>query len=150
MSKNLNELVSGEALPDSKWITVDQSMIDQFADATRDHQWIHVDPKKCQAQSPFGTTIAHGLLSTSLMPSVFYGLIELDSTSQTLLNYGIDSLRFLEPVRVNDRIRYRNVLHSVEQKPTGSLYRFDCQVEIENREKPAMVGRFLMLLVQAD
>lgn len=148
MAKNLNALTEGETLPSSDWISVDQATIDRFAEATDDHQWIHVDQDKCQKQSPFKTTIAHGLLSTALMPSVFYTLIELDASRQTLLNYGIDSLRFLEPVRANDKIRYHVQLHSKEQKNSGVLFRFDTQVEIQGREKHAMVGRFLMLLVE--
>lgn len=147
MAKTLIELNEGDSLGVTQWVKIDQPMIDAFADATGDHQWIHVDEARCATQSPFKMPIAHGLLSTSLMPKVFYELISLDSTKQTLLNYGMDTLRFLEPVRVNDRIRYHVVLEAKEQKQSGVLYRFNCQVEIDGREKPAMVGKFLMLLV---
>ena len=146
-SKLLTELTPGDSVGCSEWMTITQQQINLFADATGDHQWIHVDQDRCSSQSPFGTTIAHGLLSTSTMPKVFYELIKLDSNTQTLLNYGIDELRFLEPVRVNDSIRYHVSLHSKESKKSGILYRFDCQVEIKNNDKPAMVGRFLTLLV---
>lgn len=147
MSKDLLSLTEGEELGSSAWVQVDQSKIDKFADATGDFQWIHVDQDRCQKESPFGTTIAHGLLSASLMPAIFYDLISLDPTTQTLLNYGSDSIRFLEPVRVDDLIRYNVKLSAKEQKSTGLLFKFDCEVQIKDREKPAMVGRFLMLLV---
>ncbi|WJG10750.1 MaoC family dehydratase [Aliiglaciecola sp. LCG003] len=150
MGKNLSQLEDGEDLGSTDWLTISQQMINEFADATGDHQWIHVDPQRCAEQSPFKKTIAHGLLSTSLMPKVFYKLIQLDAKQQTLLNYGMDSLRFLESVRVDDRIRYHVKLDSTEVKNSGILYRFDCQVEIENREKPAMVGKFLMLLISGE
>ncbi|MFA3790057.1 MaoC family dehydratase [Aliiglaciecola sp. SL4] len=148
MSKSLINLVEGDELGHTDWITIDQEIINQFADATKDHQWIHVDQERCEKESPFGMPIAHGLLSTALMPNAFYQLIKLNPTKQTLLNYGVDSLRFLEPVRVNDRIRYQVSLDSKTTKSTGVLYRFNTQVEIENREKPAMIGKFLMLLIQ--
>ena len=147
MAKSLESLTAGESLGHSQWVEIDQGLINRFADATEDHQWIHVDQARCQRHSPFGTTIAHGLLSTALMPKVFYELIELDSSRQTLINYGIDSLRFLEPVRSGQSIRYLVTLHSRETKSSGVLYRFDCQVQIQGVEKLAMVGRFLMLLV---
>lgn len=147
MTKQLQDLQAGDDLGCSDWITLDQSTINQFADATGDQQWIHVDQARCAKFSPFGTTIAHGLLSTALMPSVFYSMIALDSSKQTLLNYGVDTLRFLEPVKVDSRIRYKVKLASTQQKSTGVLYRFDSEVEIEGTEKPAMVGCFLMLLV---
>lgn len=147
MAKSLTQLQAGEQLGTTEWIEIGQKKINDFADATGDQQWIHVDQNRCKAQSPFGTTIAHGLLSTSLMPNVFYQLISLDPTKQTLLNYGMDTLRFLEPVRVNDSIRYHVSVDSIQQKSTGTLYRFECSVEIKNRDKPAMVAKFLMLLV---
>lgn len=148
MAKSLTELKEGEQLGHTTWIHIDQQKVDDFANATGDQQWIHVDQQRCEKESPFGTTIAHGLLSTSLMPKVFYQLIELDANKQTLLNYGMDTLRFLEPVRVNDNIRYHVTLDSRQIKTSGVLYRFDCTVEIENRDKPAMVGKFLMLLIE--
>lgn len=147
MATDLLSIQEGDDLGNSDWITVDQGKIDSFAQATGDLQWIHVDPERCARESPFGMTIAHGLLSTSLMPCVFYDLIALDPTTQTLLNYGTDSIRFLEPVRVNDRIRYKVNLQSKQQKPSGTLFKFACEVEIDGREKPAMVGVFLMLLL---
>lgn len=149
MAMNIADLQDGDRLGTSEWVEITQAIVDQFANATNDHQWIHVDPQRCAKESPFKTTIAHGLLSTALMPSLFYKLIDLDDSKHTLLNYGMDSVRYLEPVRVGDSIRYHVVLDSKEQKSSGVLYRFNTSVEILNRDKPAMVGTFLMLLVSA-
>jgi acyl dehydratase len=149
MGKELLAIEVGEVLPASPWMCIDQAKINEFANATGDKQWIHVDPVRCASESPFLTTIAHGFLSTALMPDVFYPMISLDSSKQTLLNYGMDKLRFLEPVRVNDEIRYKVKLESKEQKNTGVLFRFACEVEIKNRLKPAMIGTFLSLLISA-
>lgn len=146
MSKDLLSLTEGEDLGNSAWVKIDQDRINQFAQATGDFQWIHVDEKRCEKESPFKSTIAHGLLSASLMPAVFYDLISLDTETQTLLNYGSDAIRFLEPVRVNDLIRYRVKLREKQQKASGTLFKFDCEVDIQGRDKPAMVGCFLMLL----
>lgn len=147
MAKDLLSLNEGDDLGTSPWLLVDQKRIDQFAEATGDFQWIHVDQARCAKESPFRTTIAHGLLSASLMPAIFYDLISIDSRTQTLLNYGSDGIRFLEPVRVDDQIRYAVKLKEKQQKATGTLYKFDCEVQIQGRDKPAMVGCFLMLLV---
>lgn len=144
---DLLSLVEGSELGTSEWILIDQQKINEFAQATDDHQWIHVDEKRCAKESPFKSTIAHGFLSATLMPSVFYPMLEMPPGNHSLLNYGVDNIRFLEAVRVNDRIRYQIKLASREAKATGYLFRFSCTVEIENREKPAMVGTFLTLLV---
>jgi acyl dehydratase len=149
MGRELMAIEVGEILPASPWMSIDQTKINEFAKATGDNQWIHIDPLRCASESPFKTTIAHGLLSTALMPAAFYPMISLDSSKQTLLNYGMDKLRFLESVRVNDEIRYKVTLESKEQKNTGFLFRFACEVEIKNRAKPAMIGTFLSLLIGA-
>jgi acyl dehydratase len=146
MAKGLLEIELGEELAPSTWLKIDQERINLFADATGDHQWIHVDPKRCARESPFKTTIAHGYLSVTLMPESFYHMVQLDSASQTVLNYGIDKIRFLEPVRVDDEIRFVSFLASKEKKPLGTLFSFDTQIEIKGRDKPAAVGKFLMIL----
>ena len=150
MAKNIAELEVGETLVPGPWLKIDQKMIDDFAAATRDHQWIHVDAARCKAYSPFKSTIAHGLLSTALMPAVFYEMVEIDGNSQTLLNYGIDNVRYLEPVKVDSEIRYKVLLGAKQHKSSGTLFSFDCEVEIKGNDKPAMVGSFLMLLVQGQ
>jgi acyl dehydratase len=149
MVKRLLELSTDESLPASDWIQISQTDIDLFAQATGDHQWIHVDPDRCANESPFKTTIAHGYLTVTLMPNAFYQMFAPDPNFKTILNYGVDKIRFLEPVRVNDLIRFVSTLIKVEQKSSGCLFYFDTVAEIQGRGKPAMKGTFLMLLVGA-
>ncbi|MCC2615220.1 MaoC family dehydratase [Aestuariibacter halophilus] len=141
----LLELQPDQPLPPSPWVTIDQAMIDQFAQVTGDHQWIHVDEQRCAKESPLGCTIAHGLLTTALMPGLFYQQVFIDEKRDSVLNYGMDNVRYLEPVRVNDRIRYHSCLKATENKPRGVLFRFTTTVEIDWRDKPAMIGEFLLL-----
>jgi acyl dehydratase len=146
MRKKLVELVIGDQLTPSLWMQISQKDIDLFAKATGDHQWIHVDAQRCAKDSPFKTTIAHGYLTVTLMPNAFYEMIEPDVNNQTLLNYGVEKIRFLEPVRVNDEIRFVSTLVKCEQKSSGKLFYFETEAQIKSREKPAMIGTFLMLL----
>lgn len=150
MLKTLLELQVGEQLPVSDWRVITQGDIDLFAKATGDHQWIHVDPTRCARDSPFKSTIAHGYLTVTLMPNAFYHMFAADPHYPTILNYGVDKIRFLEPVRVNDKIRFVSTLERVEQKSTGKLFYFSTKVDIEGRAKPALQGIFLMLLVGAS
>ena len=120
-----------------------------FAKATGDHQWIHTDAPRCAKESPFKTTIAHGYLTVTLMPRAFYKMFKADENNQTTLNYGVEKLRFLEPVRVNDEIRYVSKLVKFEQKSSGILFYFSTEAQIKNRDKPAMVGIFMTLLAGA-
>lgn len=149
MTKKLLALTVGEELPVGDWISISQDDINLFAKATNDHQWIHIDPQRCEKESPFKTTIAHGYLTVTLMPNSLYQSIEPDPEYQSLLNYGVDKIRFIEPVRVNDRIRFISTLIKLEQKNSGKLFYFETIAEIEGREKPAMKGVFLTLLVGA-
>ena len=135
-------------LPETAWFKITQQKINEFALATGDHQWIHLDKERCAKESPFGTTIAHGFLSASLMPMMFEQVITVDPSRNTMLNYGIDSLRFLEPVRVDDEIRYQFKVTDIEEKPTGRLFKVAAQVMIKDRDKPALVGTFLTLLIE--
>ncbi|MFQ3237155.1 MAG: acyl dehydratase [Paraglaciecola sp.] len=147
MPKNLLTLAVNEQLTPSDWLLIDQTRINLFAQATGDQQWIHVDEVRCAKDSPFKSTIAHGFLTVTLMPEAFYHMIELDTATQTLLNYGVETIRFLEPVRVNDQIRFVSTLIKTEYKASGQLFYFSTQAQINNREKPAFIGTFLMLLV---
>ncbi|MGK0269147.1 MAG: acyl dehydratase [Paraglaciecola sp.] len=149
MNKKLLELTLGEQLPIGDWISISQADINLFADATNDHQWIHVDQQRCKKESPFGTTIAHGYLTVTLMPNSLYQSIEPDPVNKSLLNYGVDKIRFVEPVRVDDRVRFISTLIKTEQKASGMLFYFETIAEIEGRDKPAMKGVFLTLLVGA-
>jgi acyl dehydratase/putative sterol carrier protein len=127
----------------SKWVTVDQQHIDLFADATGDHQWIHVDPEAARA-GPFGGTIAHGYLSLSLLPVLLSDVIEV--SDQTMgVNYGIDRLRFTAPVPSGSDVRAHARLLSAEPKGDGILYKVGVRIEVRGQEKPAMVGEVLFL-----
>ena len=147
MAITLLDLTVDQILPASSWTQITQQNVNTFADATGDHQWIHIDVERCKKESPFKQTIAHGFLSASLMPRAFEEVIQPHNEIASVLNYGINSLRFLEPVRVGDKVRYAFKVANIEQKPLGKLFTFDCAVEIEGRDKPALVGQFLMLAI---
>lgn len=146
--EQLDEYI-GKEVGVSDWLTIDQKRINQFADATGDHQYIHVDPERA-AQTPFGTTIAHGFLTTSLMPLMGYeGALKLDNSVMGI-NYGFDKLRFINPVKVNSKIRGRFTLLSAEQKkPKHYLLKHGVTVEIEGEEKPALIAEWLGMTVVA-
>jgi acyl dehydratase len=127
----------------SEWWTVEQQHIDRFADATGDHQYIHVDPERA-AKGPFGTTVAHGYLSLSLLPRLLDDLIEV-SDAGTGINYGIEKVRFTAPVPSGSRVRLKAKLLGAERRAGGVLYRIGAEVEIENQERPALVGEVLYL-----
>lgn len=131
----------------SKWFTIGQAQIDMFADATHDHQFIHVDTEKAK-QTPFGTTIAHGFLSLSLLSAIAYDAsINLENTVMGL-NYGFDKIRFLQPVKVNSRVRGRMTLSKVvEKRPGEFLFSWDVTVEIESEEKPALSAQWLTMAI---
>jgi acyl dehydratase len=131
----------------SDWIEVDQARINQFAEATGDHQYIHVDPERA-AQTPFGSTIAHGFLTMSLMVVMGYeASIKLENSVMGI-NYGFDKLRFINPVKVGSRIRGRFVLLSAEEKkPNHYLLKHGVTVEIEGAEKPALIAEWLGMTV---
>ncbi len=138
----------GEEVGVSDWVLVDQAMIDDFARMTGDHQWIHVDQARARKESPFGDTIAHGYLTVSLMTRLSYEIGAWPDHLGAIINYGIDRLRFLSPVKVGSRVRLRSVLGAVEDRPDGSLLlRNNAQIEIEGVEKPALVADTLVLLV---
>lgn len=141
---DLHSLVGAE-LGVSDWLLIDQERVNAFADATLDHQFIHVDEEKA-AMTPFGGTIAHGFLTLSLLPYF------LDSSSVPIegtlmaVNYGTDKVRFLQPVKVGSRIRARTVLAAADERRPGQwLLKETVTIEIEGEEKPAMVAEALML-----
>jgi acyl dehydratase len=137
----------GRELPPSEWLTIDQERINAFADATLDHQFIHVDAEKA-AKTPFGTTIAHGYLTMSLV-SWFAAQCGIRPEGAIMaINYGSDRVRFLQPVRVNSRIRARAKMQEVEEKAPGQiLLKTRFTIEIEGEEKPAMVADILSLFI---
>ena len=135
----------GEELGTSEWVEVTQERVDQFAEATGDHQWIHVDVEKAAA-GPFGGTIAHGYLTLSLVPwlgSQVFGL----ETPGAKLNYGVNKVRFPNPVRVGKRIRLHVTMGDVTEIPAGRQLTLVHKVEIEGEEKPACVAETVALLL---
>lgn len=135
----------GKELGCSEWLTIDQDRINLFAEATGDFQFIHVDPAKA-AQTPFGGTIAHGFLSLSLIPKLMEDLLVLPEGLKMVVNYGLDSVRFVQPVKVNSRVRLKVELNDVtEKKPGQWLLKAIATLEIEGEEKPAFVAEPLSL-----
>ncbi|KWT13917.1 MULTISPECIES: MaoC family dehydratase [Pseudomonas syringae group] len=129
----------------SDWLLIDQERINLFAEATGDHQFIHIDPVKA-AQTPFGATIAHGFLSLSLIPKLMEGIMVLPEGLKMAVNYGMDSVRFVQPVVVNSRVRLKVELMEVtEKKPGQWLLKATATLEIEGQAKPAFVAEPLTL-----
>jgi acyl dehydratase len=137
---------TGEEIGISDWLTVDQARIDAFAEATEDRQFIHTDAVAA-AQTPFGGTIAHGFLSLSLLSRMGAEVMLIPDGVKMAVNYGLDRVRFLAPVRSGKRVRGRFVLDSVEEKAPGQmLMRHTVTVEIEGQDKPALTAIWLTLL----
>ena len=138
---------AGEEVGVSSWMTIDQARIDAFAEATEDRQFIHVDPEAA-AQSPFGGTVAHGFLSLSLLSRMGAEAMLVPDGMTIAINYGLDRVRFLAPVRSGKRVRGRFTLDSVEEKAPGQvLLRHNVTVEIEGEEKPALSVVWLALII---
>jgi acyl dehydratase len=129
--------LAGSDLGTSEWIEVTQERINTFADATGDHQWIHVDPEKA-AEGPFGAPIAHGYLTLSLFIPLFTELLDVQGV-KTKVNYGLNKVRFPSPVKVGSRIRLVGKLAEVEEVPGGVQITVDGTIEIEGAAKPAAV-----------
>ncbi|RDK06540.1 MaoC family dehydratase [Cupriavidus lacunae] len=138
----------GRELGTSDWVLVDQARIDAFAQCTGDRQWIHVDVERAKRESPFGATIAHGYLTLSLLASlaIEIGLIPGDASSG--LNYGLDKVRFMAPVKAGSRVRSRVTLLSVEDKGDGRyMVKMANELQIDGASKPALLAETLALLV---
>ncbi|MET9063692.1 MaoC family dehydratase [Streptosporangium sandarakinum] len=138
----------GEHLGHTEWRPVTQERVDGFADATDDHQWIHVDPERAK-DGPFGTTIAHGYLSLSLLPSFMAELVRVDGLAMGI-NYGLDKVRFPAPVPVGARIRAGAELLDVKGTPAGYLAKVRMTVEVEGGKRPVCVAETLSLYVPAE
>jgi acyl dehydratase len=145
--KDLPESIGRELGP-GEWHEVTQTQVDLFAEATGDHQWIHVDPERA-AQGPFGGTIAHGYLTLSLLPKLNWELWTITGTAMGV-NYGSDKVRFLTPVKVGARVRLRVKVLAVDARPDGSLLiKNEATVEVEGSDKPALIAQTLSLAVPA-
>ncbi|WP_420552974.1 MaoC family dehydratase [Tenacibaculum aiptasiae] len=147
--ENLDALHSlkGKSLPVGEWFTVTQKMINDFANATLDKQWIHVDEEKAAKYSPTGTTIAHGFMSVSMLSELISDLIEIKSVKMGL-NYGLNKVRFPNSVPVNSQLRLVSSLKEIEDFSNGKKLTFDCLVEIKGQEKPACVAEFIFVLLE--
>ncbi len=141
---DLDELraATGQVLGPSDWITVDQAQIDAFADATGDHQWIHVDPERA-VSGPFGTTIAHGFLTLSLMPVMLGSLYRVDGVRMGV-NYGLNKVRFPSPVPVDSRLRTTAQIAEVGDVAGGAQLVLATTIEREGGEKPVCAAEFLV------
>jgi acyl dehydratase len=136
----------GEEIGVSDWLTIDQNRIDEFAEATEDRQFIHVDPDAA-ARTPFGGTVAHGFLSLSMLSRMAADAMLVPDSIKMAVNYGLDRVRFIAPVRSGRRIRGRFRLDSVEEKAAGQyLMRHTVTVEIEGENKPALTAEWLGLI----
>ena len=138
----------GQELGVTEWMTIDQERIDGFADFTGDHQWIHVDVERARRESPFGSTIAHGYLTLALAAAWQYELGIVPAGVSQALNYGLDRVRFVAPVKVGARIRDRVVLLAAEQQKKGRLLlKTRNTIEIEGETKPALIAETHSLLL---
>lgn len=133
----------GTKLCPGPWLVMEQDRINAFADATGDHQWIHVDTSRA-ANGPFGATIAHGYLTLAMVPQLLAGILTVTGRSSGV-NYGLEKVRFINPVREGARIRMSGSILSAGPRSGGMQYRLELVIELEGAEKPAMVGEFIVL-----
>ncbi len=137
----------GQEIGVSDWMTVDQPMIDAFAELTGDRQWIHIDVERAAREAPAGSTIAHGLLTLSLLPMMRGEIGVIPEGTGRSINYGYDKIRFLSPTKPGARIRTRVILSAVTTRGEGFLIDTRNTVEIEGEDKPAMIADSLTLLL---
>jgi acyl dehydratase len=145
--ENLSEFAAaqGSQFGPTDWIKISQDRINLFADATEDHQWIHVDPERA-ANGPFGSTIAHGLLTLSLLPHFSHQLYRVDNVAMAI-NYGYDKVRFISPVKVGANVRARGELTSVNRLGVAVQAIMTITVEIEGSEKPGAVAESIVRFI---
>ncbi len=144
--KSVEDFLQQAKLPlgTSEWLTVDQQMIDKFAEATLDFQWIHVDSKRIVEESPYGAAIAHGYLVLSLIPHFLNSIYEVKNLDR-IVNYGIDKMVYRSPVSVGSRLRMKAFLKSAKDLGEICLANIQCEFEIEGREEPVLEGNIKYL-----
>ena len=135
----------GQELGVSEWLEINQAMVDAFAQATGDHNWIHVDVARAKREMPGGSTIAHGYLTLSLVPLLSKSIYQVQQRGKGF-NYGANRVRFTSPVPVGSRIRLRETLKEAEVVETGTRLTFSCVIEIEGGTRPAMVAETIVLV----
>lgn len=140
--------LEGNPFPTGDWLTITQEMIDDFARATGDFQWIHTDPDKAAIHSPYKKTVAHGFLSVSLLSRLLGECLRVRSVKLGL-NYGLNKVRFPAPLPVGSRVRLSGMVSQIEPYPRGGLkVTWDCTLEIEGQGKPACVAEFVSLMFE--
>lgn len=138
----------GQEVATSDWFEVTQSRINDFANATEDHQWIHIDVERARTDSPFHTTIAHGFLTLSLLPHLASQAVKVQGDFKMGINYGLNRLRFISPVPAGSRLRAKFTLQSVEDFQGGNQIIWSVTVETEGGQKPALVAEWLVRYYQ--
>ena len=138
------EAYRGKELGVSNYLKISQEQINTFADATLDHQWIHTDPKRAEAETPFKNTIAHGYLTLSIVPHIWDQIAEFKNIKM-MINYGIEKLKFNQPVVVNSEVRLRAKLHSIVNLRGITKFEVDVALEIKDNPKPAFVAILVFL-----
>jgi acyl dehydratase len=147
--KNIEALQAlvGQEVGTSDWVLIDQKRVNLFADATDDHQWIHVDTERAERESPFGEPVAHGFLTLSLLPRLTSDIMEIRGVTTTV-NYGLDKVRFVAAVAVGSRVRARQTLKSVEPRGEGRyMLHNTVTIEIDDNDKPACIAESLSLII---
>ncbi|AXT49356.1 MaoC family dehydratase [Aquimarina sp. BL5] len=138
----------GKSLPIGEWLTVTQEMINAFAEATQDFQWVHVDLERIKKESPFKKPIAHGFLSVSLLSKMLMDLIQIESLGMGV-NYGFNKVRFPHPVMVDSRLRLHSSIQMIEAYTENGLkITWNCSIEIEGVDKPACVAELVSLMFE--
>lgn len=148
--ENISEFKSmvGKKLPDGDWYTIDQQMINDFANATLDKQWIHVDEERAKKDSPFKSTVAHGFMSVAMISKMLEEAFSINSIKMGL-NYGLNKVRFPSPVPVNSELRMLSSVKEIEVLgDNGIKVTFNCTIEIKGQEKPACAAEFLAALFE--
>lgn len=148
--KNINAFKTslGRPLPDGEWYTVTQQMINDFANATLDKQWIHIDEERAAKESPFKSTVAHGFMSVAMISKMLENAFKIESVTMGL-NYGMNKVRFPNPVPVNSELRMlTSVKEIVNLGDNGVKVTFNCTIEIKGQEKPACVAEFIAALFE--
>ena len=146
--QELKSLV-GQEVGAGDWLEITQERINQFAEATSDHQWIHEDVERCKRESPFGTTVAHGYLTLSLIPHLSQSSFALKQPVRLVINYGSNKVRFTSPVPAGSRVRNRMTLLEVSDAAGGWQVRWQVTVEIQGKDKPACVAEVISRLYEA-
>ena len=140
--------IKGQQLPTGDWYTITQEMISDFANATLDKQWIHIDEKRAEQESPFKSTVAHGFMSVAMISKLLEDSFSIKSVKMGL-NYGLNKVRFPNPVPVNSKLRMISVVKDIEEMSNNGIkVTFSCTIEIKGQEKPACVAEFIAALFE--